>query len=76
MTREEWKILAAGVLASVTVLILGGLSSWWIFNVMAPPIRSAGLEILLLPGVLVIVCGSGAAWYLIYHWLYDRFGIR
>ena len=76
MTRDEWKTLAAGLLASAAVLILGGLSSWWIFSVMGPPIRNAGLEILFLPGVAVIVFGTGAAWYLIYSWLYDRFGLR
>lgn len=73
MTRDERKTLAAGVLASVAVLVLGGLSAWWVFNLAGPVIRGAGLGILFLPGVVAIVAGTGAAWYLIYNWLYDRF---
>lgn len=76
MRHDDPRDLAAFVLTTVIVLILGALSAIYYGKVVAPAFRGTAFDLLLWPGALALVFGGGWAWLIIFRWLCQRMGTR
>lgn len=57
------------MISGIITFILAALSMMWINAIVVPVSKSLGMEWLAFPGMLMVVLGSGWAWYIISQWI-------
>lgn len=74
IVSNDTKLTLSAILATVVIIVLGYASVEWVFGPVRDTAKAMGLDILMFPGVFVIVAGGGIAWYWITNWIYEAMG--
>lgn len=63
--REDFKVLITVIVSGAVSLGLVALSALYLDRVLGPMVRGTNWDILLFPGVVLMVGGYGFVWYII-----------